>query len=84
MGPGANVKKHFTAMCYKVSKLARVVVTGMLFQPSLTFVGRAGAYPRVEHLREALLGQTQVSSTNIRLGWKSLPRTNALAYDENS
>jgi hypothetical protein len=35
---------------------------------------RPGAYPREEHLQTlAVLG-------NIRLGWKSLPGTNTIAY----
>jgi hypothetical protein len=28
-----------------------VFVSGKPFQPSLMFVGKAGAYPRVEHLK---------------------------------
>jgi len=43
-----------------------------------------GAYPRVEHLKSASLGQAPASPANIRLGWKSLSGTNSLAYYENS
>jgi hypothetical protein len=44
------------------------------------FVGEAGAYPRVEHLKGRLLA----SPINIRLGWKGLAGTNSLAYYENA
>ncbi len=40
---------------------------------------RTGAYPRVEHLKGASLGYALALPTNIRLGWKGLPGTNALA-----
>jgi hypothetical protein len=37
-----------------------------------------------EHLSDTpLLGRLLASSANITLGWKSLPRTNTLAYYEN-
>jgi hypothetical protein len=39
------------------------------------FESKAGAYPRVEHLKGASLGPA-----NIRLGWRGLPETNTLAY----
>ncbi len=42
------------------------------FQPSLLFVGKQGAYPRLEHPQM------------IRLGWKGLTGTDALVYYENS
>ena len=58
-------------------------VYGKLFQPSLMFVGKAGAYPREERLKVALLGYALALPANIRLGWKSLPGTNALAYCQN-
>jgi hypothetical protein len=35
-------------------------------------------------LKGALLGQTQVSPTNIRLGWKAYQEPNTLAYYKNS
>jgi hypothetical protein len=38
-----------------------------------------GAYPRLEHLEGSPLGQAPVLPTNIRLGWKGMPETNALA-----
>jgi hypothetical protein len=37
----------------------------------------------VEHLKGASLGYAPALPANIRLGWKSLPGTNALAYYEN-
>ncbi len=38
----------------------------------------------MEHLNGASLGYTLALPANIRLVWKSLPGTNALAYYENS
>jgi hypothetical protein len=46
-------------------------------------VSKARAYLRMEHLKGTLLGQAQVSSTNIRLGWKGLPGSNTQTYYEN-
>jgi len=46
----------------------------------LSLVGRLGAYPRVGHLQVDSLSQTLALFPNIRLGWKGLPGTNALAY----
>jgi hypothetical protein len=40
---------------------------------------KAGAYPKVLHS-----GKLLALSTNIRLSWKGLPGTNALAYYQNS
>jgi len=45
---------------------------------------RAGAYPRVEHIKGASFGLAPALSENIRLSWKGLPGTNALAYYEKS
>jgi len=42
------------------------------------------AYPRVEHLKVASLGQALALPANIRRNWKSLSGTNVLAYYENS
>jgi len=42
------------------------------------FAGKVGAYPS-----ESLQGRPLALPTNIRLGWKGLPRTNTLAYYEN-
>jgi hypothetical protein len=54
-----------------------VFVPDKLFQPSLMFAGEARSLSTsVAHESAALLA-------NIRLGWKSLPGTNALAYYEN-
>jgi len=41
---------------------------------------RPGAYPRVEHLKGASFGLAPAFLANIKLGWKGLFRTNALAY----
>jgi hypothetical protein len=48
------------------------------------FVGNAGAYPRVEHLKGASLGKTPAVSADIRQGLKGLQGTNALAYYEKA
>ncbi len=53
MGPGANVVKPFLPVVYEFSYY---VVPGNPYQPSRIFVGKAGAYPSVEHLRDASLG----------------------------
>jgi len=45
---------------------------------------RSGPYPRVEHLKGVSLVYAAVLLTNNRLGWKSLPSTNTLAYYEIS
>jgi hypothetical protein len=45
---------------------------------------RPGAYPTAEHMKSALPEYTLALFLNIRLSWKSLPGTNALAYSENS
>ncbi len=44
---------------------------------------RPGAYPRVEHLQGTSLRQAPALPATIRLGWKSLPGTNDLAYFES-
>ncbi len=41
---------------------------------------KSGAYLRVENLEVASLGSTPALSTNIKLGWKCLPRTKTLNY----
>jgi len=43
-----------------------------------------GAYPRVEHLKGVKHKYALALPTNIRLGWKGLPGTNALAYFEKA
>jgi hypothetical protein len=47
------------------------------------FVGKAMANLRLEHLKGASLGYAPALPTNIRLGWRSLPGTNTLAYYED-
>jgi hypothetical protein len=44
-------------------------------------VGKVKA-PIVEHLKGASLGTALSFLSNIRLGWKSLPGTNSLAYNK--
>jgi hypothetical protein len=45
---------------------------------------RPGAYSTVENMKGASLGKAPALPANIILGWKGLPRTNALAYYEKS
>jgi hypothetical protein len=57
-------------------------IPGKLFQPSLMFVSDARA-----HQSEAPFMWVKLLTlpTNIRLGWKGLPGTNALVvYNKNS
>ncbi len=53
-------------------------VPGKLFQSTLTFVGKAGAYPRVEHLKGASLRLAP------DLSHKHLTRLEKLARDKHS
>ncbi len=53
---GACTIKLFMAVIYGFSYSARVFLPGKPFQPSLMFAGKAGAYPRVEHLKGDSLG----------------------------
>ncbi len=58
-------------------------VAGKPVQPSTVFAGKAWACP-VKHISGTpLKGKLLALPTNIRLGWKSLPGTNTLAYYEN-
>jgi hypothetical protein len=41
---------------------------------------KPGAYPRVEHLKDASLVKAPALPASIRLGWNSLPGKNTLAY----
>jgi len=47
------------------------------------FEDKAGAYPRVEHLKSASFSQAPALPPNMRLGYKGLPGTNTLTYYEN-
>jgi hypothetical protein len=47
------------------------------------FAGKAGAYLSGTYiLGTPLMGGRLASSTNIRLDWKGLPRTNTLVFSE--
>jgi hypothetical protein len=70
--PGPNVIKLFTAVIYEFSSSARVFVFDKSFQPSLMFVGKAGANHRVEQYKCTHLGRLLAFLTNIGLGWKGL------------
>jgi hypothetical protein len=53
-----------------------VFVTGKIFQPSLMFAGKAGAYPSEGQLQGRLLTLPK----NVRLDWKGLPVTHTLVH----
>jgi len=55
----------------------------MAFTASSNDCGQ-GAYPRVEHLKGALIGRALALLANISLGWKGLPGTNTQAYCKNA
>jgi hypothetical protein len=57
-----------------------LVPGSFFFQPSQLFWVMPGAYPRVEHLKDASLEYNLALLTNIGLDWKNLPGINALAY----
>ncbi len=54
-----------------------------LFQDSIVFEGKAGAYPSKTH-SDPLKGRLLALSTKNRQGWKGLPGANIAAYYENS
>ncbi len=58
-------------------------VSGKLFQPSPMIATKARAYLSETPIRCSTLGWLHALTTNIRLGWKSLPWTFVLAYYEN-
>jgi len=58
-------------------------VPGKPFQSSQMFVGKARTYSSEAPFRASILkGWLLALTANIRLGWKSLPGTNAPAYYE--
>jgi hypothetical protein len=63
------------------NKLERLLLANLSSRVKCLWV-RPVAYPRVEDLKGASLGLAPAS--NIRLGWKGLSGTNALAYYEKS
>jgi hypothetical protein len=65
--PFTNVHKKL--MCLTLAGLSSLDSSGV----------RPGAYPRVEYLKDASLGQALTS--NIRLDWKGLLGTNILAKE---
>ncbi len=50
LGFGVSVITLFMAVIYLISQKAVVLVHGRPVQPSILFVGKQGAYPRVEYL----------------------------------
>ncbi len=59
-----------------------MIVPGKLFKPSIMFVGKARAYPRVELLIGVSLGYALALSANIRLSMKGFLVINTIAYCE--
>jgi hypothetical protein len=49
----------------------------------LVFFGKTRCLPKMGCLKGAPLRQDPNCLTNVRLGWKGLPRTTALAYLKN-
>jgi hypothetical protein len=80
----ANLIKPFTDISYDFSKYAGAFFLTKRLQLSQMFADKARSFPRVEHLKIASLGQDLALPTNIKLGWKGLAWTNALAYFEKS
>jgi hypothetical protein len=61
-----------------------VFVPGKLFKPSLMLVGEARSlFQRTTPDKMFHLGRLQPYSQTFILGWKSLPRTNTLAFYKN-
>jgi hypothetical protein len=80
----ANVIKLFTVVSYnfysKLEQLPLAILSSLVYCLQV----RPGAYPRVENQKGASLGQALALTANIRLSWKGLEGTNALAYYEKS
>ncbi len=55
-------------------------VPGRLFKPSMTFTGKTRGLPKSGVLQGASLREALSFLANVRIGWKSLPATNTLAY----
>ncbi len=73
--PGTNTLGYLTfyiRILLMLVMLASVFVSGKPFQPSLIFLGKAGASPSKAPITLRLL---LALPTNIRLGWKGLPET---------
>ncbi len=83
----ARLQRRKTVFSLSTTILVKKLVR--LSLPSLSSLvyclwARPGAYPWVEHLKGSSIGHAPVLPTNIRPGWKGLPGTNTLAYQENS
>jgi hypothetical protein len=57
VGPGANVTKLFTAVIYGYRNKLECLSLASLSSLVYFMWARPGAYPRVEHLKDASLGQ---------------------------
>ncbi len=64
------------------NKLERLSLAS-LFRIVYCWWVRLEAYPRVDYLKGASLGQALALPATTRLGWKGLPRTNTLVYYRN-
>ncbi len=57
-------------------------IPGRYFQPIQISVGKGPvAYPRVTHLKGVSFRLARALLTNIRLGWKSIPKISKINYD---
>jgi hypothetical protein len=72
----------WVSLCWVSWHIFSSFVPGKLFQPSLMFTGRARAYTNGVPFRSPLNDWLLDFPTNIRLSWKCLTGTNALAYYE--
>ncbi len=59
-------------------------VPGKPFESSQMFAGKSSRILNVDSLKGAPLEKAPALLANIRLGWKSLPGTNTLAYYKKS
>ncbi len=79
------------AQCYKkLLHNLRILIISQSVCPwqafpaqSIVCLARPGVYPIVEHLKGSSIGQVLALETDIRPGWKGLPRTNTIAYYKN-
>jgi hypothetical protein len=74
-----TLRLWFMNMCNKLERLSVVDLSGLVQCLWLM----PGAYPGVEHLKDASIRQLLFLPANIRLGRKALARTNTLAYYKN-
>jgi hypothetical protein len=80
----ARCSNTFYGCNLRMFVISLTVYPWQAFQPSLMFVGKAGAYPSEAPFRYSTLNRLLALPTNISLAWKGLPRTDTLAYYKHS